>query len=158
MKVGGLDVKGSHLGVGDLDALLVGSVVEPAGDGGTGVSGCIGNQLNDHLVADQRFAAPVLCDEGEQPLDPVPLAGARWEVTDGDRYSEFVGQNAEFPLPQAQPNAVAATAIGGDQQPRRGGIAGGTELVPPAADTLDGEHCVSWLMPRLTHPALSAMS
>ena len=35
------------------------------------------DQLDDDLVADQRLAAPVLGDEGEQTvLDPVPFAGA----------------------------------------------------------------------------------
>src|SRR5208337_1929374 len=33
----------------------------------------------------------------------------------------------------------AATAIGGDQQPRRSRIAGGAEFMPPAPDALDGE-------------------
>ena len=61
-------------------------------------------------------------------------------VADADRDPEFVSQNLQFPLPQAQPHAVAATAVRGDQQPRHGGIAGGTEFVPPAADALDGEH------------------
>ena len=100
--------------------------------------------MNDNLMADQWFAAPVLSDEGEQPvLDPVPFAGTGWQMADGDRYPEFVGQDLQFPLPQAQTHAVAAAAIGGNQQPRRDRIAGSAELIPPASDALDGEHrCV----------------
>jgi 3-mercaptopyruvate sulfurtransferase SseA len=41
----------------------------------------VGNQLDDHLVTDQRTTAPVHRDEREQTvLDLVPLAGARREV------------------------------------------------------------------------------
>ena len=45
----------------------------------------------------------------------------------------------QFTLPQAQTHAVAAAAIGSNQQPRRGRIAARAEFVPPAADALDGE-------------------
>ena len=59
----------------------------------------------------------------------------------GCEKSDFVVvANSQLPLPQAQRHAVAAAAIRGDQQPRRAGKAGGTELVPPAADALDGGH------------------
>ena len=41
----------------------------------------------------ERFAAPVLRDEGEQAvLDLVPLARARRQVTDRDREAELVGE------------------------------------------------------------------
>ena len=60
-------------------------------------------------------------------------------MADGDRNPEFVGQHLQFPLPQAQTHAVAAAAIGGNQQPRRDRIAGDAELIPPAADAFDGE-------------------
>ena len=72
-------------------------------------------------------------------LDPVPFAGTGWQMADGDRNPEFVGQHLQFPLPQAQTHAVAAAAIGGNQQPRRDRIAGDAELIPPAADAFDGE-------------------
>jgi len=69
----------------------------------------------------------------------VPLAGAGWEMANGDRDPELVGEDLQFTLPQTQTCAVAATAIGVDQQPRRGGIASCAEFVPPAPDALDGE-------------------
>ena len=65
------------------------------------------------------------------------VPGGRWQTVIGN--PEFVGQHLQFALPQAQTHAVAAAAIGGDQQPRRGGIAGCAELLPPAPDALDGE-------------------
>jgi hypothetical protein len=66
MEVGWLNVELCHLGVGDFDTLLVGIVVEPARDGEASISGRVGDQLNDNLMADQWFATPVLSDEGEQ--------------------------------------------------------------------------------------------
>jgi hypothetical protein len=83
VEVGGLDVECSHLGIGDLDTLLVGVGIEPAGHGEAGIGGGVGDQLDDDLVADQRFAAPVLCNEGEQPmLDLIPLAAIlNWGCT-----------------------------------------------------------------------------
>jgi hypothetical protein len=60
-------------------------------------------------------------------------------VADGDRDPELVGQGLQLALPQPHPHPVAAAAVRGDQQPRRGRIPRRTELVPPAADALDGE-------------------
>jgi len=65
MEVGGLDIERSHFGVGDLDALCVGGVIEPACDGEAGVGGGVGDQLNDDMMADQWLASPVLGDECE---------------------------------------------------------------------------------------------
>jgi hypothetical protein len=73
VKRGGLKIEGGHLGIGHLDAFRVGAAVEAALDGEAGAGGGAGDQLDDHLVGQQRLAAPVLGDEGEQPmLDPVP--------------------------------------------------------------------------------------
>jgi hypothetical protein len=72
VKCGGLKIKGGHLGIGHPDALGVGATVEAALDGEAGAGGGAGDQLDDHLVGQQGLAAPVLGDEGEQPmLDPV---------------------------------------------------------------------------------------
>ena len=70
MKRGGLNIEGGHLGIGHPDALGVGAAVEAALDGEAGAGGGAGDH---HLVGQQGLAAPVLGDEGEQPmLDPVP--------------------------------------------------------------------------------------
>ena len=53
----------------------------------------VGDQIDDHLVTDERAATPVLCDVAKHPmLNLVPLAGAWREMTDMDRYSQPVGQ------------------------------------------------------------------
>src|SRR5271166_5466761 len=140
VEVGGFDLDGGHLGFGDLDALVVDIFIEPARDGEAFVSGCAADQLDDGLVADQRLAAPVLGDEGEQAvLYLVPLAGAGRQMRDSDGNSKFVGQDLQFPLPQAHTRAVAAAAIGVDQQPRGDRVALGAEFMPPATDALDGK-------------------
>ena len=49
-------------------------------------------EIHDHLMTDERFAPPVLADEGEQTvLDLVPLAGSRRQVADGNPQASFVG-------------------------------------------------------------------
>ena len=71
------DIEGIHLGVADLDALLVGALVKNAFD----LQSCFGrgcrNQFDDGGAALQWPAAPVLGDVTEQPvLDLVPLCAA----------------------------------------------------------------------------------
>jgi len=80
------NVDGVHLGIGDLDALGIAVGVDVAGDGEAGVGRGGADQLDDDLMADERLAAPVLGDVGEQAmLDPVPFAGAGRQVSIGFR-------------------------------------------------------------------------
>ena len=73
VKRGGRKVRVAISASDTLDALRVGAAVEAALDGEAGAGGGAGDQLDDHLVGEQGLAAPVLGDEGEQPmLDPVP--------------------------------------------------------------------------------------
>ena len=45
----------------------------------------VGDQIDDNFVTQQRLAAPVLTDVGEQSmLDLVPLAGSGWKVAHRD--------------------------------------------------------------------------
>ena len=60
MEVGGRNVQPGHLGVGDLDAFVVGVLVEPTLDGKAGLGRGAGDQLDDDQVANQWLAAPVL--------------------------------------------------------------------------------------------------
>ena len=63
-----------------------------------------GNQLEDHRVADERLATPVLADPGEETMfDLVPFAGSRRQVADHDGETRLIGQLLQFPLPQAHP-------------------------------------------------------
>jgi hypothetical protein len=56
-------------------------------------------------------------------LDFAPLADAGRQVADHDVEAEFVGQLLQLALPQPDPRAIAAAAIGGDQPPGRVGVA-----------------------------------
>ena len=92
MEVGTFDVDGGHLGVGYDNPAGVLSGVEFAAHGEAGFGGGGRDQLDDHAIADEWFGAPVLADEGEEPvLDFVPLAGAGRQMADHDSEVEFVG-------------------------------------------------------------------
>ena len=107
-------------------------------EAGAGAGG--GDQADDDLVADERFAAPVLADEREEAmLDLVPLAGAGREVADGDRQPALVGEPLQLGLPQTGAVAVRAAAVGGDRQAVGVGVALVSELLPPPLDRGDGE-------------------
>jgi hypothetical protein len=94
------DVDRLDLIVGHLDTLRIQVSVDLAADFEAGLGGCGSDQLHDHLVAYQRLATPVHGDEGEQPmLDPVPLAGAGWQMSDRDPQPCLVGDALEFALP-----------------------------------------------------------
>src|SRR4051812_25003413 len=100
MKFGWHDVELGHLGVGDFDAFVVGVLIEPALDGQTLLSRGAGNQLDDDLMGQQRFATPVLGDEGEQTmLDAVPFAGARRQMRNGYGQGCLIGQCLQLGLP-----------------------------------------------------------
>jgi hypothetical protein len=99
------------------DGLWISVGVEFAMNGETGASGSGGDQVDDYAIADQRFGAPILGDEGEQTvLDLIPLAGARGKVSDGDFDADLVGQMLQLALPQAQTGAIAAAPVSGDEQ------------------------------------------
>ena len=68
MEVVAFDVDGSHLPVADFNAARVTVLVEVAVHGETGIGFRCANKLQDDDMADQGFAAPVLRDEGEQPV------------------------------------------------------------------------------------------
>ena len=110
-------------------------------------------------MGEQRLAAPVLRDEGEQAmLDAVPFAGSGRVVGDGDRQPGVIGEALQFAFPQANPRAVAAAAIGGDQQPGGGGVALAAKAAPPTPDALDRESGGVVINPEIDQPVLAAMS
>ncbi len=63
-----------------------------------------GNQLEDHRVADERLATPVLADPGEETMrGVVPFAGSWRQMADHDGETRLISQLLQFPLPQAHP-------------------------------------------------------
>src|SRR5271167_1084274 len=74
-----------------LDARLVGSLIQLGMDSKAGGCSRGGNQTDDDLQAGQGLAAPVLADEGKQPVfNLVPLAGSGREMAYGDPQLDFV--------------------------------------------------------------------
>jgi uncharacterized protein YidB (DUF937 family) len=84
------------------------------------LTGCGGDQIDDHAITDQGFGAPILRDEREQPvLYLVPFAGSRREVMNLDRQAEFVGEFLQLAFPWAHARTITAAAIRGNDQPPR---------------------------------------
>ena len=88
-----LQVDGRHLLVSPFDASRVGLGVEDTlHRQACGRGGCR-DQAENHGLAHQGLATPVLANEREQAmLDLVPLARARWEVAEADGQARLVGQ------------------------------------------------------------------
>ena len=106
--------------VGYLSPLFIKPLVEPSMDleafGGSGVA----DQFHDHFDGFEWLTLPVASDMAEQSMfDLVPFACAGRKVGDLDDQSGFVGEALEFDFPEAVAGAVAATAVGGDEQPLR---------------------------------------
>jgi len=135
------DVDGCEFVVGDLDASRVPCRIELAMDR----QACFrrrrcGDELNDHLMAYERLAAPVAGDEREHPmLDLVPLVCPWRQVATRDGEAEFVGQFLQLGFPQAHARTVAAATIGGDQQAVGIRIPLTAHRLPPASDGVDRE-------------------
>src|SRR5260370_16189414 len=66
MESRGLDVEALHFLIRHDDPLGIRFVVEFASNRQAGFGGRGGDQFDDDAIADQRFGAPVLSDEGEQ--------------------------------------------------------------------------------------------
>jgi hypothetical protein len=133
-----LNVEGSQFGIADFDAFGIAALVDVASDGEAGFGGSGADQLDDDVVADERFGAPVLGDVGKEAvLDAVPFAGAGWQMGDGYNQAGLVGKALQFTFPEADAGTVAAAAIGRDGQGWSLGIAFAAQPLPPAADALD---------------------
>ena len=77
--------------------------VDGAGERETTARGRCGDELDDHLVGQQRLAAPVLGDEREHAmLDAVPLAGAGRVMGDADGQAGLGGELLQLDLPEVQ--------------------------------------------------------
>src|SRR5687768_14550146 len=76
----------------------------------------------------------------ETMFDGVPLRGAGRVVTDGDLQPEWIHEpHLQLLLPAPGAVAVAAAAVGQDQEPMPGWVAAAADLLPPAPDRCDRE-------------------
>src|SRR5438105_2479869 len=152
MELGTFDVDGGHVCIRYDNAAGILAGVEFTAHGEAGFGCGVRDQFDDDPVADERLGAPVLTDEGEEPVFGfVPLAGAGRQVADHDVEAEFVGQFLQLAFPQPHPRAVAAASVSGNQQSGGVGIARPTDGAPPLADAIDGERGRVMVNPD-THP------
>ena len=109
--------KGFDLRVGDFDAGGVGVGVEFGVDGqpGCGGGGVDGLTMTSWLVSG-RPRQFIEMWQNKPVLDLVPLACAGRQMADGDGQPGGRGELGEFDLPQPDPGAVGAAAVGADQQ------------------------------------------
>ena len=140
MEIAAGDVDGGQLIVGDGDAFRVARLIKTTAYGEAGIGARCGDKLDDDLVGEQGLASPVPGYEGEEPvLDPVPLGGTRRQMADDQSEAGLVGEALELGLPQPAAGAVAAAAVGGDDQVVGGVVARFAHLLPPVADRVDGK-------------------
>jgi len=140
VEIAASDVDVCELVVGDGDACWVARLIKTTSNGEAAIGAGGGDQFDDDLVGEQGLASPVAGYEREEPvLDPVPLGRARRQMADDQPKTGLVGEPLELDFPQPAAGAVAAAAVGGDDQVVGGAIARFADIVPPTADRVDGE-------------------
>ena len=72
-------------------------------------------------------------------LNLVPLAGPRWIMTNGYIQSRLIGPPLQLHFPEPKAIAIAAPAVGTNQDPLRLGIEWAPHLSPPTANALHGK-------------------
>ena len=100
-----------HLSLRCHDSGWVSSLVELGLYPQPGSCSSIAYQVDNRLEGTQRLASPVPRDVAEQAVfNLVPLARARWEVTDSDPQIPFVGELLQLVLPSARAISIASPA------------------------------------------------
>src|SRR6266851_6907412 len=89
-------------------------------------------------------------------LEPVPLTGARREMTDRDRETRAIRELLQLPLPEPKPRAIAPAGIGGDHERPSLAIGRSPHALPPSADRVHGEARRVMIDPQ-THPPFVAV-
>src|SRR5487761_1242612 len=111
-----LKIDALHFFLGDFAAGGILAAVQSAGYFQSFRRRRLGNEMDDGFVIAQGFATPIRRDEGKKTaLDLVPLARPRWKMTDREGQAGFIREGLQLQFPQAQPPAIAAPAIGRNQ-------------------------------------------
>src|SRR5206468_3152849 len=98
-------------------AFLIGALVQPCVYLQPFAGARRADQLDDDFQSFQGNSLPIAGDVAEQAvLDLVPFARARWEMAHFDDHARFVRKPLEHQLPEPIARAVAATAVGRDDQ------------------------------------------
>src|SRR5215467_12944073 len=116
MKAVATEIDVGELPLADFSPYRIGCSIELRPNSQAGCRCGRRNEVDNDLMADQWFTAPVLADKGEQAvLDLVPLAGTWRKVAHGDRPAKLVCKLLKLHFPQPGPGAVATPAIRCDQ-------------------------------------------
>lgn len=91
-----------HLFIGNLATRWIGVGVELALHHEASLGRGGGDQGEDHRIAEQWLASPVLANPGKEAVfNLVPFARSWRKVADRDRSTRLIGQLLQFPFPQA---------------------------------------------------------
>ena len=157
MEIAAGEVDGGEFIICDGDTFWIGGLIKTTAYGETGIGAGCGDEFDDDLVGEQGLSSPVSGYEGKEPvLDPVPLGSARRQMADDQSEAGRVGEPLELGLPQPAAGAVAAAAIGGDDQAVGGRITYFAHLLPPSADCVDGKGGGVVIDPNTHPPAIRA--
>ena len=123
------------------DASGIVSAVEVGGDLETGASVRASDEVEEFLVAGERFGGPVFRDLGKQAvLDGIPLGGAGWIVSDSNLKLEGIAElRLKFGFPGIAAATIAAASVGQDQKASWAPITVRTLSLPPAGNRMSGE-------------------
>ena len=114
------EIQASQFLIADLAAFFIAFVVEPGRDSEAGFRVRVPDEGDDGDTVEQWPATPIFGNEAEHPvLDLIPFARPRGKVRDVDGQLKVIRQPLEVALPQADPAAITAAAIGRDIQLRR---------------------------------------
>ena len=111
-----LNVDLLHFLIGDLAPGWIFSAVQPAGHFQSFRRGGLGDEVDNRFVIAQRLSTPIRREKGKEPVfDLVPLARAWRKMADGQATICVIRKLLQFQLPQPQPPAITAPAVGCDQ-------------------------------------------
>jgi hypothetical protein len=135
------DAKSLKLFEGGLCAGWIVATVKVSVDRQAGLSSGGANEVENLLIAVERFAGPVLGDRREEPmLDGVPFRSSRGVVGDGEGKAVGIGQlGLELGFPSAATIAVTAAGIAEDEELLGAWITEHSLLAPPMSDGVSGE-------------------
>ena len=117
------------------------TMVEMSVDGQAGLSSGGTNEVEDLVIAVERFASPVFGDLGKETmLDRVPFGSTGGIVGDGESEAVGIGQlGLEFGFPGAATITVTAAGIAEYEKLSRARIAKRSLFSPPMSNGVSGE-------------------
>src|SRR5712691_3757597 len=116
MKLRWREIQSLHVLTPDLHTGWIGVLIQLGLDGETRVGRGMTNEIDDHLLTNQRPPPPMLGNMTKHPMfDLLPLPGPRRKVPYVDRYPDLIGELLEFHFPQPIATRITTPAIGRDE-------------------------------------------